>query len=104
MTYHVELTARAIRDLDRTFGRINGENSRRAGTWFNRLEDTVFSLDQNPARGATTPEDNTLRQVFFGRKHNIYRIIYEIDETSRCATILHIRHGALPPFEATIKV
>lgn len=99
MTYLVELTERASRDLGHIFVRIDAENSRQAGDWFNQLEAAVFSLDQLPARGAATPEDDTLRQLLFGKTRNIYRIIYAIDERRRIVTVLHIRHGAQDDFE-----
>jgi len=52
---------------------------RQARDWFNELEAVVSSLDQNPT-GAVTPEDETLRQLRFGKNRNVYRIIYSIDE------------------------
>jgi len=94
MTFLVELTERAGRDLGRIYRRINAENSRQARDWFNELEVVVFSLDQNPSRGAITPEDETLRQLLFGKKRNVYRIIYSIDERRQIVTVRHIRHGA----------
>jgi plasmid stabilization system protein ParE len=98
MTYLVELTERAGRDLRRIFVRINAGNSRRARDWFNELEAAVFSLCQLPTRGAVTPEDNTLRQLLFGKKRNVYRIIYELDEPRKIVMVQHIRHGAQDAF------
>jgi mRNA-degrading endonuclease RelE of RelBE toxin-antitoxin system len=40
------------------------------------------------------PEDGGLRQLLYGRRPHVYRIIYEIDEGNRIVSVLHIRHGA----------
>jgi plasmid stabilization system protein ParE len=100
MTFLVDLTERASRDLRRIYHRIDAENSRQARDWFNELETAVFSLDQNPARGAVTPEDGALRELRFRKRRNVYRIIYSIDERRQTATVLHIRHSAQDAFKA----
>lgn len=98
MTFLVELTNRADRDLRRIYQRINAENSRQARDWFNEPEAAVLSLDRNPARGAVTPEDRALRELRFGRKRNVYRIIYSIDERRHTVAMLHIRRAAQDAF------
>lgn len=40
------------------------------------------------------PEDASLRQLLYGRRPHVYRIIYDIDEGSGIVHVLHIRHGA----------
>jgi toxin ParE1/3/4 len=57
-----------------------------------------FSLDEHPTRAPVIPEDDSLRHLLYGRKPNVYRIIYAIDERSRVVTVLHIRHGARKAF------
>ncbi|MGA9600218.1 MAG: type II toxin-antitoxin system RelE/ParE family toxin [Methylocystis sp.] len=94
MRYLVELTERAARDLGRLHRRIDAENSRRARDWFNELEALVFSLDQSPGRGAACPEDRALRQLRFGKRRDVYRLLYSIDEERQIVTVLHIRHSA----------
>lgn len=39
------------------------------------------------------PEGDSFRHVLDGRKPNVYRVIYQIDEQGRVVTVLHIRHG-----------
>jgi toxin ParE1/3/4 len=94
MAYRVDLTERAARDLRRIYRTINAEDSVRARDWFNGLEKAVFSLDEHPSRAPVTLEDDTRRHLLYGRKPNVYRIIYAIDERNRVVTVLHIRHGA----------
>ncbi len=97
MAYHVELTARAIRDLEYIFLRINAEHSPLAAAWFQELERMISSLDQHPERGAATPERKTLRHLLFGKKPNVYRIIYSVHERNKVVRILTVRHGARAP-------
>jgi len=98
MAYRVELTIRAARDLRHIYSSIDAQVSLQAKTWFSRLEQAIFSLNEYPARGAIVPEDDRLRQILHGRKPYVYRIIYAIDESRRIVTILHIRHGARDAF------
>lgn len=100
MTYRVDLTRRADRDLDRLFLRIVAIEAGQARTWFNTLEVAILSLDENPGRCPTAPEDSTLRHLLHGHGRDIYRVIYRINERQRLVTVLHVRHGArhpLPP-------
>ncbi len=97
MTYRVELTTRASRDLRRIFQRINAESSPRAFAWFNELEAAILSLDQHPERSPATPENRALRHLLFGKKPNVYRVIFAVDERARAVRVLHIRHGARRP-------
>lgn len=94
MAYRVEVTARASRDLRRIYRTINADYSGQAAAWFNGLEALVLSLEKHPSRGSSVPENVNLRQLFYGSKPNIYRVIYGIDETAGVVRILHIRHGA----------
>jgi toxin ParE1/3/4 len=97
MTYRVELTARASRDLRRIFRHINAESSRQANAWFNELEATILRLDQHPERCPVTPENQALRHLLFGKKPNVYRVIFVVDRRAQIVRVLHIRHGARRP-------
>ena len=98
MAYRVDLTIRASRDLASLYRRINAVNSEQARAWFNGLETAIYSLDRNPARGATAPEDESLRHLLYGKKPRLYRIIYAVDERRRVVTVLHIRYAARQVF------
>jgi plasmid stabilization system protein ParE len=92
--YRVDLTDRAARDLQHLYRTIDAENSAQARAWFNGLERVILSLEQNPARGAVIREDANLRQLLYGRRRYIYRIVYAIDEPGSVVSVLHIRRGA----------
>ena len=99
MGYHVELSDRAFEDLSRLYKRIDAENSEQALEWFEGLERQILKLDENPGRGVRTREDETLRQIFYGRGRNVYRVIYEIDATQSLVKVIHVRFGARRAFD-----
>ncbi len=100
MTYRVDLTARAERDLKHLYQTINARDSAQARAWFNGLERAILGLDAHPARNPATPEDASLRHLLYGRRRNVHRVIYTIGEPNRTVTVLHIRHGARDAFVA----
>ena len=100
MAYRVELTARAGQDLRHIYRRIHARDSEQAFAWFNGLTAMIYSLGENPARGAIPPANKKLRQLFYGNKPHIYRIIYRAEERAKKVIVLHIRHGARNEFNA----
>jgi toxin ParE1/3/4 len=94
MTFRVEVTGRVIRDLRHLYAAIAARHVPAASRWFNGLEAKVASLAHHPGRGQPEPEDARLRQLRYGRRPHVYRIIYDMDEGSRVVHVLHIRHGA----------
>jgi plasmid stabilization system protein ParE len=94
MAYRVEVTQRAVRDLRRIYQTINAGYADQAAAWFNGLESLVLSLEDHPLRGASVPEKGDLRQLLYGAKPNVYRIIYAFNEPGGVVRVLHIRHGA----------
>jgi plasmid stabilization system protein ParE len=97
MTYRVDLTLRASRDLRYIFQAINAQHSLEARRWFNGLEAAILALDENPARNPVTPENTGQRQLLYASKSYVYRIIYAIDDDKSIVSILHIRHGSREP-------
>ena len=94
MTSRVELSSRAIADLRRIFRAINAEHSVEAAAWFNGLERAILGLEKFPGRCPATPENRSLRHLLYGRRRNVYRAIFSIDEGNAVVTVVHIRHGA----------
>jgi plasmid stabilization system protein ParE len=99
MAFRVNLTARAHRDLAAIYEYIQAGSSVQAFRWFNRLEKAILSLEKHPRRGTVAREDSRLRQILYGNKPHVYRIIYSIRERSRVVSVLHIRHGARQDFQ-----
>ena len=65
--------------------------------WFRGLEAAIFSLEDDPARGAITPERPFPRHLLFGKRPHVYRIIYSISESEGRATSLGFYCGARQP-------
>lgn len=99
MPYRVELSKRAVLDLESIFDFINAADSRAAAKWFNGLEEKVLSLSNLPHRGLSTDYDPELRYLLYCNKPHVYRVLYRIDESSRTVAIRHIRHGARKPLK-----
>ena len=95
MTYRVEITARAQRDLGAIYAYIHAESSEGAHRWFNGLERTIHSLKHHLERVVIARENTLLRQLLYGRKPNVYRIIYSVHVRAGRVRVVHIRHGAM---------
>ena len=98
MTYRVEVTRRAERDLELLYLEKNAADSLAARNWFNGLEHAVLSLAEYPARCPKAPESarmkRFLRHLMYGKKPHVYRVIFEIDEQRGMVRVLTVRHGA----------
>jgi toxin ParE1/3/4 len=98
MAYRVSFTRRARRDYLQIFEFTNAPESEAAQHWFRRLDETIMLLAATPRMGAVTHEDKTVRQVIYGNKPHLYRILYDIDDANERIDILSIWHGKrLPP-------
>ena len=84
MTYQVELTDRAVRDLDALYQEKNVAGSEAAARWYNGLEEAVLSLTNRPHRCPKAPEARNSKRE---RRQTIW--------------ILTIRHGARRNFRKT---
>jgi len=98
MTYLVEFTARAVRDLEILYVKKNAAESQAAARWYNDLEQAVYALALHPHRCPFAPQTRRakrkLRHLLYGKKPHVYRIVYEVDEKWRAVWVLAIRHGA----------
>jgi plasmid stabilization system protein ParE len=98
MTYLVEFAARASRDLEILYKEKNAAESHAAARWYNGLEEAVSALASFPLRCPVAPEarkaKRKLRNLLYGNKPYVYRVIYEVDERRQAVCVLHIRHGA----------
>ena len=100
MKYRVRLSERALRDLEEIYVRIEGASSNQAHAWFNGIEAAIYSLERFPNRGAPAPEKRNVHHLLYGRKPDVYRILYVIDGKARTVEVLHIRHGARKPLSS----
>ena len=102
MAYLVELTLRAERDLDYLYERISANDSTVAARWFNGIEEAIYTLERLPRRCPVAPESKEskrrLRHLLYGAKRDVYRVIYQIDESRKVIDILTIRHATMDEF------
>ncbi|HKB99034.1 MAG TPA: type II toxin-antitoxin system RelE/ParE family toxin [Terriglobales bacterium] len=98
MTYLVEFTSRAVRDLEILYIEKNAAESYTAARWYNNLELAVYALALHPQRCPVAPETRSvkrkLRHLLYGKRPHVYRVIYEVDEKWRAVLVLAVRHGA----------
>ena len=99
MTYLVNLTVRAERDLALIFDAINSEHSDAAIKWYRNLKEAILSIEEQPNRCPETPETPRLRHLLYGHLPHVYRVIFRVTEKSKKVDVLHIRHGARQSFK-----
>lgn len=100
MVFRVKVTPKAHRDLDAILARLIAEHAGETGLrWFRHLQDAVHSLSKLPDRCPLAIENKAfpfeVRQLLYGRKPHVYRILFTI--TADTVVILHIRHARRRP-------
>ena len=91
--YHIELTDRSARDLRRLLVSIHAHEFVAAARWFNGLERAIKTLRQSPGRCSLAPESkrkSMVRQLLYGRRSNLYRILFQVMEDEKTVFVLHI--------------
>jgi len=104
MAYRVDISPSALQDAEDAYLWIKEQSLTRAGVWYEGLLKAIFSLEEMPARCPIAPESEVIgiviRQLFYGRKNNRYRILFAIgyDDANRedVVRIFRIRHSARP--------
>jgi plasmid stabilization system protein ParE len=96
MAFRVETSAQAESDANSILEWLLSEHAGETGIrWFLALDDAIASLARFPERCPLAPEAGRfpfeVRQLLYGRKPHMYRILFTID--GETVKILHIRHG-----------
>jgi plasmid stabilization system protein ParE len=100
MSFRVELTQRAQRDIAAIHAWLQSEQAGEAGAkWFTSLRAAIDSLTLLPTRCPIAPESREspveVRQLLYGSRPHVYRILFSIEQ--QVVTVLHIRHGRRRP-------
>ena len=94
--YHVEITATAEAELREAYLWIREDAPERAVRWRKGLLKQIERLETLPERCPFAPENaffaEEIRQLLYGRRSGVYRILFTIDED--IVFVLHIRHRA----------
>lgn len=101
MAYAVNLTARAQRDLASLYEAIDAADSPAARNWYGGLKRAVLSLENLPCRRRVVRKQGQVRQLLYGRKPQVYLVLYRVVEKRKQVDVLHIRHGARQKFAAS---
>jgi plasmid stabilization system protein ParE len=102
MTYRIVVTARARADVVTAFRWIAEQSPDAATRWYAGLQKAIGKLNQLPGRNPVAEEESeqvgiTLRQMFYGRRPNVFRILYSVEDDT---IVLHyVRHSAQGPIE-----
>ena len=98
MVYRVVLADSASDDAYAIYAGVAAAAPLRGPHWFEDLLDRLDSLGHFPLRCPFAREaekaSREIRCLLFGKGRNIYRILYEVDESNGSVWVLHIRHGA----------
>ena len=96
MTFQVEITATALAELSQAFAWLFERSPVAAERWRTSLLAAVDSLASHPERCALAPENEwyqgKLRQLLHGKRHRVYRILFEIRGDT--VYVLRVRHSA----------
>jgi plasmid stabilization system protein ParE len=100
MAFRVETSAQAESDAGAILEWLLTQHAGEAGIrWFIALDDAIASLATFPERFPIAPENVSfpfeVRQLLYGRKPHVYRILFTIDGDT--VNVLHIRHGRRKP-------
>jgi plasmid stabilization system protein ParE len=100
MAFRVETTARAERDADKLLRWLLARHAGETGLrWYEGLENAIATLAELPERCPLAPENTRVpfevRQLLYGRRPHVYRILFTIDGDT--VYVLHIRHGHREP-------
>jgi plasmid stabilization system protein ParE len=95
MTFRVEITRTAAREIEERYDRINEQGRNSADKWRAGLIEALGALGANPEMYPEAPEAEWygagLRELYYGKRRNTYRILFEIREN--VVYILRVRHG-----------
>ena len=96
ITHRVLITATALADLQRSFLWLSQRAPQAAERWRDSLLKAVQTLESHPHRCPLAPEsdwfDGELRNLLYGKKRSVYRIIFEVRDD--IVYVLRIRHSA----------
>ena len=95
MTYSIDITDKALAEIDEALGWYAERSISAAIRWYVRLRQAIRSLDENPERFGLAPESEwypDLRQMLYGKRRGVYRVLFKIrgDEV----VVLRVRHSA----------
>jgi len=96
MKYQVQISPQALDEAEEGYLWIREKAPLAAARWYSRLMQAIDSLERNPESYPLAPEAEAfaveLRQMLFGKRSGIYRILFTIH--GNVVRVHHVRHGA----------
>ena len=96
MKYQVVITPLALAEVQEAYDWLVERAPRAADRWREALLKAVNSLEKFPKRCGLAPESThfgrEIRQLLYGKRRGIYRILFEIRDTT--VVVLRVRHSA----------
>jgi plasmid stabilization system protein ParE len=96
--YRVEISIEALAEIDQALQWLVEQSPTAAARWHAGLRRAIQTLRTQPRRCPLAPEatffQQEIRQLHYGRRRNVYRILFEIHEDERTVHIVHVAHGA----------
>jgi toxin ParE1/3/4 len=102
MTYRIVVTARARADAIEAFRWIAERSPDAAARWYAGVQKALAKLSKLPELNPVAEEESeqvgiTLRQMLYGRRPNVYRILYSVEGDT--VNLHYVRHSAQGPIE-----
>jgi plasmid stabilization system protein ParE len=102
VTYRIIFTPRARADAVQVFRSLSERSPDAAARWYVGLEKAIAKLSKNPERYPVAEDESeqvgiTLRQMLYGRRRGVYRILFSIE--GETITLHYVRHSAQGPIE-----
>src|SRR5215212_4938393 len=104
MNYRVVILSEAEREMEEAYLWIAESAQERAATWLRGLRTAIETLRTHPRRCPLAPESaifaEEIRQLLYGRRRGVYRVLFEVRDDEQTVTILHVIHGAREPLRS----
>ncbi len=105
MTYRVIFSVLARADARRNARWFNDQRSRAAADrWYAGLVKSLKTLERFPESHPTAEEDAErfglpIREMLYGRRPNVFRILFTVDTEAGTVTVISLRHASRGPTE-----
>jgi len=101
VSYRIVVTLTARTDAVEAFRWIADQSPDAAARWYAGFQKAIAKLSKNPERHPVAEEESelagiTLRQMLYGRRRGIYRILFSQGET---LTVHSVRQSARGPID-----
>ena len=98
MKFRIKLQPRAQAEIAEAYAWYLESSPAAARKWLDGLHEKILSLKENPGRYPLAPENDAfeeeIRQLLYGKRSGVYRVLYTVRADEREVSVLHIRHAA----------